>query len=195
MRACNREDGGAFPAPRLVRGPGESPQGPAAGCPSFGAPQRFWASPHLGCRVCPQGWSRSPGSGTSPQCLHIVLGPAGPGCSQEEAAPGPGQVILSTGAGLWLQTGLSGFNAVGGTSQLLTPAPGLTAPPSHSELLPCGWTPALPLTLGPQGSTFPRHSAPTQGAPKHRAVGSPCRTLQLSWRRPRGRRTLQAATL
>ena len=120
--------------------------------------QRFWASPHLGCRACPQGGLEAQGLAQAPQRLHIVLGPQPAlGHSQEEGGPGPGQVILSAGAGLWLQTGLSGFNAVGGPPGSLPQprSPRASMPPSHSELLPCGWTPALPPHLGPPGLHVP----------------------------------------
>lgn len=123
--------------------------------------QRFWASPHLGCRICPQGGLEAQGLAQAPQCLHIMLGPRPVlGHSQEEGGPGPGQVILSAGAGLWLQTGLSGFNAVGGPPSSSPPAQ--VSPRRHPIQNCCHVVgpPPCPLTSGPQGSTFPRHSAP-----------------------------------
>lgn len=65
--------------------------------------QKFWASPHLGCRVCPQGGLEAQGLAQAPQCLHITLGPRPvPDHGEEEGSPVSRQVILGTGAGFWL---------------------------------------------------------------------------------------------
>lgn len=149
--------------------------------------QRFWASPHLGCRVCPQGGLEAQGLAQAPQRLHIVLGPQPAlGHSQEEGGPGPGQVILSAGAGLWLQTGLSGFNAVGG------PPGSLPQPRSPRASIPfrtaAMWLDPCPAS-SPRTPRAPRSLGIVPPARSSEALGSrqPLRTLQLSWRRPRGR--------
>lgn len=185
--ACMQQGGwGCISCPRLVRGPGESPQGLGAGYPSFGALQRFWASPHLGCRICPQGGLEAQGLAQAPQCLHIMLGPRPVlGHSQEEGGPGPRQVILSAGAGLWLQTGLSGFNAVGGPPSSSPP------PRSHCAAIPfrtaAMWLDPRPAP-SPRAPRAPLSLGTVPPARNSEALGSrqPLRTLQLSWRRPRG---------
>lgn len=182
MRAYNREDGGAFPAHGWYEAQERVPRAPWGTLPPVGL-----GSPHLGCRVCPQGSLEAQGLTQAPQCLHIMLGPRPAlGHSQQEGGPGPGQVILSAGAGLWLQTGLSGFNTVGGPPGSLSPpgSPHASIPLKTAAM----WLDPRPAP-SPQARRAPRSLGTVPPARSSEALGSrqPLPTLELSWRRPRGR--------